>query len=162
MKMIIDIPFEVYEAHRKGIQSMENDCIISNAVYDAVPYEGTGDLISRNEVKKELIARIEYLHDPEDIKAHVKECLDTAHIVDAYSFAQVRELFNLNKEFADEIDKLKRPQGEWKFLSSYTNSGIWKYECPLCKRTVDAKGNEKVEEKYPFCHCGADMRGGAK
>ena len=162
MKMIIDIPFKVYEEHRKGIQSVENDCIISNAIDEAEPYVGTGDLISRDEVKKELIARIEYLHDPEDIKDHVKGCLDTAHIVPAYSFAQVRELFQTSMELADEVEKLKRPQGAWKFLSSYTNSGIWKYECPLCKRTVDAKGNEKVEEKYPFCHCGADMRGGVE
>lgn len=39
MKLIIDIPDKVYNEYREGVMSMENDCIISNAVFDGIPYE---------------------------------------------------------------------------------------------------------------------------
>ena len=39
MKLIIEIPDKVYNEYREGVMSMENDCIISNAVFDGIPYE---------------------------------------------------------------------------------------------------------------------------
>lgn len=39
MKLIIDIPDKVYNEYREGAMSMENDCIIGNAVFDGMPYE---------------------------------------------------------------------------------------------------------------------------
>ena len=39
MKLIIDIPDKVYNEYREGVMSMENNCIISNAVFDGTPYE---------------------------------------------------------------------------------------------------------------------------
>lgn len=34
-----------------------------------------------DELRDEILARIEYLHDPEDIKGHVQEMFDTAVII---------------------------------------------------------------------------------
>ena len=39
MKLIIEIPDKVYNEYREGVMSMENNCIIGNAVFDGIPYE---------------------------------------------------------------------------------------------------------------------------
>lgn len=39
MKLIIDIPDKVYNEYREGVMSMEDNCIISNAIFDGTPYE---------------------------------------------------------------------------------------------------------------------------
>lgn len=41
------------------------------------------------------------------------EIVDNAPTVDAYPFEQVQELVKLNQQFAQEIETLKRPHGEW-------------------------------------------------
>ncbi len=43
----------------------------------------------------------------------IKELIDNAPTVEAYPFEQVQELVELNQQFAQEIENLKRPQGEW-------------------------------------------------
>ncbi len=51
----------------------------------------------------------------------------------------------------------ERPQGKWKNISM----GItYKYQCSLCGRTISTTPMFLAE--YPFCHCGADMRGNEK
>ena len=42
-----------------------------------------------------------------------KKYIDNAPTVDAYTFNQVKELFDLNVQMANEIETLKRLQGEW-------------------------------------------------
>ena len=51
----------------------------------------------------------------------------------------------------------ERPQGEW--IEKVERRGcfagdktVYSYTCPFC--------GVKEFKKYPFCHCGADMRGG--
>lgn len=55
-----------------------------------------------------------------------------------------------------------RPQGEWKYICSYANTHLLRYECSKCGRTVDVYERKELLAKYPFCHCGADMKGGAE
>jgi hypothetical protein len=50
----------------------------------------------------------------------------------------------------------ERPQGDW--IETVEHRGyfagdrtVYSYTCPFCK--------VKEFKKYPFCHCGADMRG---
>lgn len=51
MKIVIDIPDEVYEEFKAGRPSMKNDCIISNAVFDGkVLPEGHGRLIDADDL----------------------------------------------------------------------------------------------------------------
>lgn len=51
----------------------------------------------------------------------------------------------------------ERPQGEWIVKQERAGAfvgdrAVYSYTCPFCK--------VKEFAKYPFCHCGADMRGG--
>ena len=52
----------------------------------------------------------------------------------------------------------KRVKGRWIEMSSYMNHT---YKCSECGRLLvnvtDGKNN--VSKHYPYCHCGADMRG---
>ncbi len=60
---------------------------------------------------------------------------------------------------ANGIPYEERPQGEW--IEKVERRGcfagdktVYSYTCPFC--------GVKEFKKYPFCHCGADMRGGAE
>lgn len=50
----------------------------------------------------------------------------------------------------------ERPQGEWAFKDLH-NGKIW-YECSICGRKIHI-GDKVQLSDFPFCHCGADMRG---
>ena len=67
--------------------------------------------------------------------------------------------------FVDRIKALpsaetKRVKGRWIEIPSYMNHT---YKCSECGRLLvnvtDGKNN--VSKHYPYCHCGADMRGGS-
>ena len=67
------------------------------------------------------------------------------------------------KLFENIIDNLpsaepERKKGKWIRI---TKGAIpEKYICPFCHREVKIYGVEKLLPiRYPFCHCGADMRG---
>ena len=51
----------------------------------------------------------------------------------------------------------ERKKGKWIRITQGAISEI--YICPFCKRTIkDAGIDSLVQIRYPFCHCGADMR----
>ena len=63
----------------------------------------------------------------------------------------------------------ERPQGEWVVDGTMYRGGEVSsitYRCSLCRRRItwinieSGKTNEEFLQEYPFCHCGADMRGG--
>lgn len=60
----------------------------------------------------------------------------------------------------------ERPQGEWIKVKeermSVDMSGeiVTRYKCSKCGRIIATFPN-KLAEYYPFCHCGAKMKGGA-
>ncbi len=67
------------------------------------------------------------------------------------------ELFDA--QFTNVIDcnfyEEERPQGEWIKESNSKTTDI--YRCSVCKRSIMlCKGADLT--KYPFCHCGADMK----
>ena len=62
-----------------------------------------------------------------------------------------RNYFNAIKRYMNE----ERPQGEWIVLLDDDN--IQTCKCSICGRMVDIAGYEF--DKFPFCHCGASMRG---
>lgn len=54
---------------------------------------------------------------------------------------------------------LERKKGKWIRITQGAIPEI--YICPFCNRTLkDASIDSLVQIRYPFCHCGADMRGG--
>lgn len=62
-----------------------------------------------------------------------------------------------------EIKKLPaadvRPvvRGEWEFIRKNVDGNVFK--CSVCGRIVVIDGIFFRIERFPFCHCGADMRG---
>ena len=48
----------------------------------------------------------------------------------------------------------QRPKGEWKLISMGLT---YKYQCSLCGRTISTTPMFLAD--YPFCHCGAKMKG---
>lgn len=52
----------------------------------------------------------------------------------------------------------ERKKGEWIELGNSSHN----YICSLCGRMLVGvtDGKNRVAKNYPFCHCGADMRGG--
>ena len=63
-------------------------------------------------------------------------------------------------------DEVKRPclqapcdrqKGEW--IELQRGIHVTDYKCSCCGRTVRDDTGYDVSKDYPFCHCGADMRG---
>ena len=110
-----------------------------------------GDLISRSELKKCAIPCQIHNGALTDLCVPLYQ-IDNAPTVDCYTFTQVKELFDLNVQMADEIENLKRPQGEWIEQTKYP----YAYNCTNCGFENTHKAN--------FCEkCGADMKkGGAE
>ena len=54
----------------------------------------------------------------------------------------------------------ERIKGHWIAITSWNNT----YKCSVCGRLLVniTDGKNKVAKNYPYCHCGADMRGGQK
>lgn len=63
---------------------------------------------------------------------------------------------------AIEALKNERPQGEWMFsgVEHTADNPIDSdcYYCSICKRSISTTLTRPTE-LFPFCHCGADMRG---
>ena len=81
----------------------------------ALEQEPCDDAVSRQALLKETMARIEYLHDAEDIKAHVKECIETEPSVIP-----------------------KREKGEWEVRYDM-EYGTSRYKCLNCGEFEDTK-----------------------
>lgn len=82
--------------------------------------------------------------------------IDSAPTVDAYPFEQVQELVKLNQQFAQEIEELKKPQGEW-ITGGKDVTGQYFYDEFICNQCFVV-----VTDKSNFCpKCGADMRKGS-
>lgn len=47
--------------------------------------------------------------------------------------------------------------GKW--VATEKGLRVTKYECSKCKRLVIDDTGYDVTKDFPFCHCGADMRG---
>lgn len=55
------------------------------------------------------------------------------------------------------ISSADRPQGEWIEIGTFSHS----YKCSVCGRTLfnTTVGKNHVAKYYPYCHCGARMKG---
>lgn len=110
-----------------------------------------GDLDNLKEVINDLFRTGEY-----DCNSVLK-AIDSAPTVEAYPFEQVQELVKLNQQFAEEIEELKKPQGEW-ITGGKDVTGHYFYDEFICNQCFTV-----VTDKSNFCSkCGASMKGGAK
>ena len=61
---------------------------------------------------------------------------------------------------ANEIPPAQPGRKKGKWIRITQGATPEQYICPFCHRTVEAYGVEElVSIRYPYCHCGADMRG---
>ena len=104
------------------------------------------DLISRSELKK---AYFNAINETSIGEVSIIDIIDNAPTVE-YPFYQ--EAYQTGYEEG----KNERPHGEW--IEKVERRGcfagdktVYSYTCPFC--------GVKEFKKYPFCHCGADMRG---
>ena len=65
------------------------------------------------------------------------------------------EMFEISEPFPSA--QPKHPKGKWIKIDSYDRRDHF-YACSECGRLINTICNEHLED-YPFCHCGADMRG---
>ena len=78
---------------------------------------------------------------------------------DAKEYARIFWLISILKN-APTIEpdpiELERKKGKWIKITQGAIPEI--YMCPFCNRTVKSI-DSLAQIRYPFCHCGADMRG---
>ena len=117
------------------------------------------DLISRSVLKKAIINNFDNLqaYFPKDF---IEE-IDNAPTVDMNTELSVAYLKGRRQGQSDV-----RPQGEW-IMQRHDLDGCF-YTCSNCGRMIrvplfidDPEDNETLAD-YPFCHCGAKMKGGAE
>ena len=123
-------------------------------------------LIDADKLKEEMMKAF----DCEDATKHGnKDAEQQAH---SYSTLMLYEISNVVEDCIDNaptiiwcdktsdglplMDLRQRPKGEWKEVTRGINSNT--YECPFCGRLINC--DKPRLRLYPFCHCGADMRGG--
>ena len=128
--------------------------------------ENKGDLISRSALKEVMKSRLsvcnEWIEKAKDnetkirasaVKAYIGEVImtiDNAPTV-AYPFEKFRTMLCGTCQANMRIEP-ERPKGEWIIIDD-TEQFIAK--CSVCGRIEDSR----MVKDYPFCHCGADMRG---
>ena len=157
MKLIIDISDEDYK-FIKDLQSLiiggRGNCKtiqknVINALYNGTPYNLSGDLISREALKK-AISEATYNFEQIPIRVDkVQEIIDNAPTVE-YTFEEAfQKTVCENRLYCPA-----RPQGEWYY--NYQNG----WHCSICHETVKDMPTVKGKADYNFCpRCGADMRG---
>lgn len=150
MKLIIDIPNEVYKTLS---ELSEKEKINELSYYDRIIANGTpyeertqGDLISR-EALKHRFAQITYVRFTADMGQGGFEMFSEKEIEDIIDKAPSVEI----------ATRLQQTQGEW--IQAKDEDGIEIYRKNLCSRC-----NKASVEKYSFCpNCGVKMqKGGAK
>ena len=88
-----------------------------------------------------------------------KSIIDAGQSSRRYKLGEVWELNGA--EIEEVIDAQlpieERKKGKW--IISNTNSKVTTYKCSECGRIVHDDTGYEVLKDYPYCHCGADMRG---
>lgn len=118
------------------------------------------DLIRRSELKKAFDDYSKTNPNLSGIFEVGKFIIDNAPTV----IPDIEEFDKALHKWFEDIDEWEkkngkiRPQGEWKYICSYANTHLMRYGCSKCGRTVDVYKRQELLVKYPFCHCGAEMR----
>ena len=92
-----------------------------------------------------------------DCQEPIIEELENICINNEYVLNLLSELKNAPSVTVGQV----RPKGEWMEDYHSVLDGIGQCHCSICGRTVSycLDNDMTVKEEYPFCNCGADMRG---
>ena len=109
------------------------------------------DLISRSALKEKFDEYIKANPNVSGVFELGKFIIDNAPTV---------AVDNYSMGYQDGVRKVlsERPKGEWIILVDADN--IQTCKCSICGRIADIANREF--DKFPYCHCGAKMEGGAE
>lgn len=93
----------------------------------------------------------------------VTSIIDNAPTVEPETIKELgSEMLGIIKNVMPQIIEIakenQRPQGKWIKLKAST-IGHKSYCCSVCGAYLDTFEDENLKEDYPYCHCGAQMRG---
>jgi hypothetical protein len=99
-----------------------------------------------------------------DIKEYLKQTKTVLLTQDAFDELMQRASAEPRCETCEAFNKTRllisqpqRKKGKW--IKITTGAMREKYMCSICGRTIEEDGIERlVRIRYPFCHCGAEMR----
>lgn len=133
-------------------QTTEGDCISRRVVKGLI----SGKSIP---IKFEEEKRGEWKYSSGVLLSDAYKAIDTAPPVSQVTVftenADEQAVADMKAELQNVIES--RPKGEWIDVGT-TIEGIPIYSCSICHREIYTYSLVG----FPFCHCGADMRGGAK
>lgn len=74
------------------------------------------------------------------------------------SLEELNQITAWLRELQEKRKEQKRVKGRWIEMLSYKNHT---YKCSECGRLLVniTDGRNNVSKHYPYCHCGADMKG---
>ena len=140
IEVVIKIPEEIMEyVKNNGCLSVIYTDEVAKAIIN-------GTLCEQTEVKGDLISR-------EWLSNKFAEKSDYGEVDSNNGYFSLEEIYDI-------IDKgptvEERPKGVWIVKQEMAGAfvgdrSVYSYTCPFCKA--------KEFKKYPFCHCGAEMRG---
>ena len=134
------------------------ECI--EAKYDNCEYEQVQGLETALEcIDEQLTAQPERLTDDdfETIRIHLNACKEK--LCNQRRWKEAEEYQRIIDRFmAFASVHLERKRGKWIRITQ--GAMPEQYICPFCHRTIENYGVEELlSVRYPYCHCGADMRG---
>ena len=150
MELIIEVDKKYYEACKDAVKE-SYPSQIEEIIANGTPYNPTGDLISREALKKEIFGPGSY-GAYEDLWDAVRKAIDNAPAV------QQNWRFYYDHGYAQAKRDFERPQGKWDFYEDDSDdTGMAYYRCSVCGRLIHTE-EAKLLKNYPFCHCGAAMQ----
>lgn len=142
MKLIIDAPDEIVKKGFEGPLTDEERQILIRAIGNGTSYE---EPQGEHKIACNVLLSLEQI----------------VRNSDSWEDSAVEAVHNAVQTAINCIRK--RPQGEW-IMQRHDLDGCF-YTCSNCGRMIrvslfvdDPEDNETLAD-YPFCHCGADMRG---
>jgi hypothetical protein len=74
------------------------------------------------------------------------------------SLEELNQITAWLRELQERRKEPKRVKGRWIEILSYKNHT---YKCSECGRLLVnvTDGRNNISKRYPYCHCGADMKG---
>ena len=85
------------------------------------------------------------------------QLVNNAHIEINRGILGPKTVVALNEFYKQSDEKEERKKGKW--IEEEKGIHVTSYRCSECGRTVMDDTGYDVSKDYPFCNCGADMRG---
>ena len=153
MKLIIECAEQTYSECKKISGLSETAYVIAHGT----PYNPSGDLISREALKKDIEKRC---GEPFD---YIKTIVPTLKAIDNAPTVETFTLEDMQNNFGAGVDsiigKYDKAKGEWKTVKGI--DGDEYYECPNCGEPWVLVAGTPKDNNMNFCpNCGADMRKG--